>query len=76
MQLTIGQLAERSGVATSAIRYYEERGLVRSTRTAGNQLGNWLGIPGLGGVGGALGNLLPFQAGPAGYPAPYRGYGY
>ena len=37
MLLTIGQLAERSGVATSAIRYYEQRGLVHSSRTTGNQ---------------------------------------
>jgi MerR family redox-sensitive transcriptional activator SoxR len=36
-QLTIGQLAERAGVATSAVRFYEERGLVQSTRTTGNQ---------------------------------------
>jgi MerR family redox-sensitive transcriptional activator SoxR len=36
-ELTIGELAERSGIATSAIRYYEDRGLVRSRRTAGNQ---------------------------------------
>src|SRR5207342_3000647 len=36
-ELTIGDLAERSGIATSAIRYYEERGLVRSRRTTGNQ---------------------------------------
>ena len=35
--LTIGQLSERSGVATSALRYYESRGLIRSERTAGNQ---------------------------------------
>lgn len=35
--LTIGQLAERSGVATSALRYYESRGLIVSVRTAGNQ---------------------------------------
>ena len=35
--LTIGQLAERGGVATSAVRYYEARGLIRSQRTAGNQ---------------------------------------
>jgi len=35
--LTIGQVAERSGVATSALRYYEERGLITSERTAGNQ---------------------------------------
>ena len=35
--LTIGQLAERSGIATSALRYYEERGLITSERTAGNQ---------------------------------------
>jgi MerR family redox-sensitive transcriptional activator SoxR len=36
-ELTIGDLAERSGIATSAIRYYEERGLVTSRRTTGNQ---------------------------------------
>jgi len=36
-QLTIGQLAERAGVATSAIRFYEAQGLVSSVRTAGNQ---------------------------------------
>nr|WP_241249084.1 redox-sensitive transcriptional activator SoxR [Agrococcus sp. KRD186] len=35
--LTIGQLADRSGVATSALRYYEERKLIRSHRTTGNQ---------------------------------------
>jgi MerR family redox-sensitive transcriptional activator SoxR len=35
--LTIGHLAERAGVATSAIRFYESRGLISSTRTAGNQ---------------------------------------
>jgi MerR family redox-sensitive transcriptional activator SoxR len=37
MTLTIGQLAERSGVATSAIRFYESRGLLSSERTVGNQ---------------------------------------
>lgn len=31
--LTVGELAERSGVATSALRYYEERGLIAATRT-------------------------------------------
>lgn len=36
-ELTVGQLAERSGVATSAIRFYESRGLVHSRRTTGNQ---------------------------------------
>jgi MerR family transcriptional regulator, redox-sensitive transcriptional activator SoxR len=35
--LTIGQLAERSGVATSALRYYEKQGLIVSERTTGNQ---------------------------------------
>ena len=35
--LTIGQLAERSGAAPSALRYYEQLGLIRSERTAGNQ---------------------------------------
>ena len=36
-QLTIGHLAERAGVATSAIRFYESRGLISSVRTTGNQ---------------------------------------
>jgi MerR family redox-sensitive transcriptional activator SoxR len=35
--LTIGELAARSGVAPSALRYYERLGLVGSTRTGGNQ---------------------------------------
>ncbi|MBB6628608.1 redox-sensitive transcriptional activator SoxR [Nocardioides sp. KIGAM211] len=35
--LTIGHLAERAGVATSAIRFYESRGLLASERTSGNQ---------------------------------------
>ncbi|PZE23364.1 MULTISPECIES: redox-sensitive transcriptional activator SoxR [unclassified Curtobacterium] len=35
--LTIGELSRRSGIAPSAIRYYEERGLVTAERTAGNQ---------------------------------------
>ena len=35
--LTIGELSERSGVAPSAIRYYEDLGLVSSRRTTGNQ---------------------------------------
>ncbi|GAA4673517.1 redox-sensitive transcriptional activator SoxR [Nocardioides nanhaiensis] len=35
--LTIGQLAERAGVATSAVRFYEARGLIGSERTSGNQ---------------------------------------
>lgn len=36
-ELTIGQLAERSGVATSALRFYESQGLISSRRTSGNQ---------------------------------------
>jgi MerR family redox-sensitive transcriptional activator SoxR len=35
--ITIGELAKRSGVATSAIRFYEEQGLISSTRTSGGQ---------------------------------------
>ena len=31
--LTIGEVAERSGVATSALRFYEDQGLIRSART-------------------------------------------
>lgn len=35
--LTIGQVAERSGVPHTALRFYEDRGLIGSVRTAGNQ---------------------------------------
>jgi MerR family redox-sensitive transcriptional activator SoxR len=35
--LAIGDFAVRSGVARSALRYYEREGLIRSTRTGGNQ---------------------------------------
>jgi len=36
-ELTVGQLAARSGVAVSALHFYEARGLITSRRTAGNQ---------------------------------------
>ncbi|CAH7123893.1 Redox-sensitive transcriptional activator SoxR [Vibrio chagasii] len=35
--LSIGQLSERSGVAPSALRFYETKGLIASIRTNGNQ---------------------------------------
>jgi MerR family redox-sensitive transcriptional activator SoxR len=35
--ITIGELAKRSGVAASAIRFYEEQGLISGTRTGGGQ---------------------------------------
>jgi MerR family redox-sensitive transcriptional activator SoxR len=36
-ELTIGELARRSGVSRSALRFYEEQGLIRARRTDGNQ---------------------------------------
>ena len=36
-RIAIGELAARSGVATSALRFYEERGLIAAERTTGNQ---------------------------------------
>ena len=35
--ITIGALAKRTGVAVSAIRFYEEKGLLQAMRTSGNQ---------------------------------------
>ncbi|PNU04710.1 redox-sensitive transcriptional activator SoxR [Novosphingobium guangzhouense] len=35
--ITIGELARRTGVAVSALRFYEEKGLLQALRTAGNQ---------------------------------------
>jgi MerR family transcriptional regulator, redox-sensitive transcriptional activator SoxR len=36
-ELPPGQLAARSGVAVSALHFYERQGLIKSRRTAGNQ---------------------------------------
>ena len=36
-RLTIGEMATRSGVRTSTLRYYEARGLISSERSAGGQ---------------------------------------
>jgi len=35
--LTIGELSRRSGLATSALRFYETQGLISAERTAGGQ---------------------------------------
>ncbi|WP_436795851.1 redox-sensitive transcriptional activator SoxR [Actinospongicola halichondriae] len=37
MELSIGEVAERSGLAVSAVRYYESEGLIDAVRTSGNQ---------------------------------------
>lgn len=36
-ELTVGELAARSGVPVSALHFYERQGLIASRRTAGNQ---------------------------------------
>ena len=36
-ELTIGEVATRSGVAPSALRFYESEGLIAARRTDGNQ---------------------------------------
>ncbi|MBB4917731.1 redox-sensitive transcriptional activator SoxR [Streptosporangium saharense] len=36
-ELTVGELAARSGVPASALRFYERQGLIHSRRTTGNQ---------------------------------------
>jgi MerR family redox-sensitive transcriptional activator SoxR len=35
--LTVSEVAQRSGFAPSALRYYEREGLLHATRTSGNQ---------------------------------------
>lgn len=35
--IAIGAMAKRSGVAASALRFYESQGLIKSTRSAGGQ---------------------------------------
>lgn len=36
-ELTVGQLAARSGLSVSALHFYERQGLIHSRRTSGNQ---------------------------------------
>jgi len=36
-ELTIGEVSRRSGIAPSALRYYESLGLIASTRTSGDR---------------------------------------
>ena len=36
-ELTIGEVARRSGISVSALHFYERKGLIRSQRTDGNQ---------------------------------------
>lgn len=36
-KLSIGQVAERSGVPQTALRFYEDRGLIHPERSSGNQ---------------------------------------
>jgi MerR family redox-sensitive transcriptional activator SoxR len=36
-ELTVGEVARRSGVAVSALHFYESKGLIKSWRNAGNQ---------------------------------------
>ena len=35
--LSVGQVSERSGVPISTLHFYEKKGLIRSSRNAGNQ---------------------------------------
>jgi len=37
VELSVGEVAERAGVAVSALHFYERKGLIRSHRTGGNQ---------------------------------------
>lgn len=75
-ELSVGQVAERSGLAVSALHFYERKGLIQSHRTGGNQrryardvlrrlavirTAQELGIP-LGEVAEALSYLPPGQA--------------
>jgi len=37
VELSVGEVAKRSGVAVSALHFYERKGLIRSHRSGGNQ---------------------------------------
>ena len=79
-QLTIGHLSQRSGVATSAIRFYEARGLLSSVRTTGNQrrydqatLRRVAFVRAAQRVGLSLDEIAEALADPSGRPHPHQG---
>ncbi|MGV9824183.1 MULTISPECIES: redox-sensitive transcriptional activator SoxR [unclassified Gordonia (in: high G+C Gram-positive bacteria)] len=37
VELSVGELAQRAGIAPSAVRFYEDQGLIFARRTPGNQ---------------------------------------
>ncbi|MYR06439.1 redox-sensitive transcriptional activator SoxR [Gordonia sp. SID5947] len=37
LELSVGELAQRAGIAPSAVRFYEDQGMIFSRRTSGNQ---------------------------------------
>jgi len=37
VELSVGEVAQRAGVAVSALHFYERKGLIRSHRSSGNQ---------------------------------------
>ena len=39
MDLSIGEVADRAGIAPSALRFYEKEGLIHADRSEGNQPG-------------------------------------
>ncbi len=69
MLLSIGELAEQTGVATSTLRYYDELGLVRpASRTSGHRRYAQSAVAEIGvirflaGVGFSLGEIGAFLA--------------
>lgn len=55
--LSIGEISQRTGIATSALRFYESIGLIRSQRNRGNQRRfQRAGIP-LDDIGQVMGTL-------------------
>lgn len=42
--LTVGQVAQRSGVSVSALHFYEQKGLIASWRSGGNQRRYYRGV--------------------------------
>lgn len=70
-ELSVGEVSQRSGIAVSALHFYERKGLIRSRRSGGNQrrydrdvlrrlaiirMGQELGVP-LSEIGAQLGRL-------------------
>ncbi len=58
-EITVGQLAARSGVTVFALHFYQAQGLISAGRTTGNQRRYWTPCPTAGRLPPGTGSACP-----------------